>query len=594
MKPEIVKGLEALGFVEPTPVQEKVIPMLLAGRRDLISLAQTGTGKTAAFGIPVIQSIDPGRRSIQAMVLCPTRELCVQVAKDLEEYSRFLAGVSVLAVYGGASIDRQILALRRGVQIIVATPGRLNDLIKRGEADITAIRIAVLDEADEMLNMGFLEEINAILAMTPAEKNTLLFSATMSAEVKSIAGRYMRDPEEVIVGRRNSGADNVRHLYYMVPARNRYPALKRIVDANPDIYGIVFCRTRQETQDVADQLMEDGYGAEPLHGDLSQAQRDQVMARFRRRIVRLLVATDVAARGVDVSDLTHVINYNLPDETANYTHRSGRTGRAGRAGVSVAIIHQREQYRIRDIERRIGKTFERCTVPTGREVCERQLLHQVENITAMEVDGSIESFLPMVREKLAGLDREELIRRLVAVEFTRFIDYYKDAPDLNAMPEKKEKVAWKERDRERGRHMQPRGQERSGGSAERGGRQAGAEQYTRFFINVGRSDGILPERLIGIINQGAAGARIAIGRIELARNFSFLEADSRFTDQVLRAFTHFAVNGKTVRIEVADNRERPAYLDHGAGEGRRPFRPVANGDRGAVNGRWKKARQAGR
>ncbi len=540
----IDKGLSELGFEAPTPIQEKVIPMLLEGQGDLISLAQTGTGKTAAFGVPLVQLTNSGSNKTQALVLCPTRELCVQVARDLKSFARHVLNVRILAVYGGAPIASQIVSLDKGAHIIVATPGRLHDLMRRGSANISSINTVVLDEADEMLNMGFQEEINAILDKTPDDKSTLLFSATMSKDVASIASRYMKNPREIVVGQRNSGAENVCHQYYMVRAKDRYPTLKRIVDVNPDIYGIIFCRTRHETQEVADKLMQEGYMAEALHGDLSQSQRDQVMRKFRNKSIQMLVATDVAARGVDVNDLTHVINYNLPDEIANYTHRSGRTGRAGKTGISVAIIHQRETGRIKAIEKRIRKKFERCMVPSGKEICEKQLVSQIDSIMSHEVDENlIEQYLPVIEENLASLDREDLIKRFVAYEFKRFLEYYRNAPDLNI---KKEKAVKKG---ERRKEKDAKG--RNGNSRSR---------FTRFFINVGKGDGIVPERLIGIINERTKVGNISIGKIELLRNFSFLEADSRFAEHVLHAFNHMIVNGKKVKIEVAQGK-RPAYLD---------------------------------
>ncbi len=564
--PEVVRGLVELGFESPTPVQEKVIPLLLEEEGDWISLAQTGTGKTAAFGIPLVQKIDTGHRKTQALVLCPTRELCVQVARDIESFARHIAKVKILAVYGGARMDTQINALRRGVHIIVATPGRLQDLMNRGAADISAIRTVVLDEADEMLNMGFQEEISSILADTPAQKSTLLFSATMSREVKAIAGRYMTNPREIVIGTRNSGAENVQHHYYMVQARDRFAALKRIVDLHPDIYGIVFCRTRQETQDVADRLARDGYKADALHGELSQAQRDLVMGRFRRKTLQLLVATDVAARGVDVNDLTHVINYNLPDDLASYTHRSGRTGRAGKTGISISIIHQREGWRVKTIERNIKKTFTRCRVPTGREICDRQIMHRIDTMLQETVEHDhIDPLMPALQEKLASFDREELIRRFVALESKRFVEYYRFAPDLNV----NEKSAG-------------RGQKNERNGNRRNDRRRA--RFTRFHINVGKNDGMAPERLISIINQGSRNMNIAVGKIQLMRNFCFIEADSKYSNKVMSVFSRQMINGKKVNIEIAENRGEFSGK-RGAG------RPKAK--RSSAGGRWKKGKRAG-
>ena len=552
VQPQVIQALSELGFTAPTPVQEQVIPVLLRQEGDWISLAQTGTGKTAAFGVPLVQRLDPANSRTQALVLCPTRELCVQVARDLDAFAKYLPGIKTLAVYGGARIDAQINALRRGVHLIVATPGRLNDLLRRGSADLSTIRTVVLDEADEMLNMGFLEEIGAILGQTPDTRNTLLFSATMSREVATIAKKYMTAAKEILVGQRNSGAENVRHLYYMVRAQDRFQALKRVVDLHPDIYGIIFCRTRQETQEVADRLIQDGYRADALHGELAQGQRDLVMAKFRRRNLQLLVATDVAARGVDVNDLTHVINYNLPDDLAVYTHRSGRTGRAGKAGTSISIIHQREGWRIKAIERSIGRAFAHSRVPSGREICANQIMHRISELCEQSVDfAGIEAILPAVTEKLAALDREELIRRFVAREAKGFLEYYAAAPDLDVHENGREKGGEREQNyrKEPGR-----------------GKQWGAEQYTRFQVNVGKEDGVLPQRLIAIINSSAGRQRIAIGKIELLRNLSFIEADSRFSDNVMKAFQRLMINGKQVSIEVAGagNRERSGDRRDGA------------------------------
>ena len=538
--PEIVRGLTELGFEAPTPIQEKVIPDLLHKNGDWISLAQTGTGKTAAFGIPLIQNIDTSLKATQALVLCPTRELCVQVARDIGNFGKYIPEIKTLAVYGGARIDTQINALRRGVHIIIATPGRLKDLMNRRAADISDITTVVLDEADEMLNMGFQEEISAILSETPSQKSTLLFSATMSREVKNIANRYMTDPQEVVVGTRNSGAENVQHHYYMVRAQDRFAALKRIVDLHPDIYGIIFCRTRQETQEVADKLMQDGYQADALHGELSQSQRDLVMGKFRRKSLQILVATDVAARGVDVNDLTHVINYNLPDDLASYTHRSGRTGRAGKKGISISIIHQREGWRVKTIERNIKKTFKRCRIPSGREVCDNQIMHRIDTMLREEIDHSqLEPLLPALQKKLAEFDREELIKRFVAMEAKRFIEYYRYAPDLNVDEKAK-----------------GRGQKNGRDNDRRNDRNRA--KFTRFHINVGKNDGMAPEKLISIINKGSRNSTIAIGKIEMMRNFCFLEADSKFSGKVMTAFSKQKINGRNVQIQVAENRKEPS------------------------------------
>ncbi|MBU0480801.1 MAG: DEAD/DEAH box helicase [Proteobacteria bacterium] len=554
---DILKGLSSLGFVEPTPVQAEVLPLILERRADLVSLAQTGTGKTAAFGLPLIQLTDVQDKKTQGLILCPTRELCMQVAKDLEAFSRYVQGVKVLAVYGGASIEQQIASLRKGIHIIVATPGRLNDLIRRGRVDISGVRYVVFDEADEMLQMGFQEELNAILAETPAEKNTLLFSATMSKGVAAIAARYMTDPVEVTIGRRNAGAENVRHEFYMVQAKDRYLALKRIVDFCPDIYSIVFCRTRQETNDVANKLIQDGYSADALHGELSQAQRDQVMNKFRGKNLQILVATDVAARGLDVNDLTHVINYNLPDDISSYTHRSGRTGRAGRTGISVAIVHMKEHFKIREIESKLSKKFKQCRIPTGVEICKKQLLSLADVVNRVEVDhAQIDPLYAEIAAKFESLDREELIKKFVSLEFNRVLEYYKNAPELNVSDGEK---------REHGRKELRRGD--AAGRADRGGQQ----KFARFFLNIGRRQGLEPQGLIGAINGIPGVGRIKVGKIDIQRNSAMLEADSKFTHQILDVFRDTEINGKTVSIEVAGGTGKQSG-------GRRPGK-VATGPR---------------
>jgi len=531
---DLLKALSTLGFTEPTPVQLQVIPLMLERPVDMVSLAQTGTGKTAAFGLPLIQLTNAKNRQTQGLILCPTRELCMQVAKDLESFAKHVNGLKILAVYGGTSIMDQIRVLRSGVQIIVATPGRLNDLIKRGKVDITGVRYVVFDEADEMLQMGFQEELNAILAHTPAEKNTLLFSATMSKEVKAIANKYMSNPVELTIGKRNAGAENVSHEYYMVHAKNRYLALKRIVDNYPGIYSIIFCRTRLETNDVANKLIQDGYNADALHGELTQAQRDQVMKKFRSKSLQILVATDVAARGLDVNDLTHVINYNLPDETAGYTHRSGRTGRAGRSGTSIAIINMKEQYKIRQIENKIKKKFKQCRVPSGEEICKKQLVGLIDVVKKVEVDHSqIDPLYAEIANKLEQFDREELIKRFISMEFNQFLEYYKYAPDLNVSNSTKKQLGKRE--------------QRPGAPADNSGRK---ERFTRFSLNVGRRQGIMPEGLIGKINGIPGVGRIKIGKINIKRNTAMLEADSKFTPQILDVFQHAEINGKTISIEV--------------------------------------------
>ncbi|MGV1098388.1 DEAD/DEAH box helicase [Thiovibrio sp. JS02] len=545
ISPEIITGLDALGFTAPTPVQEQIIPILLERPVDIVGLAQTGTGKTAAFGIPLVQLSNPALRQTQGLVLCPTRELCMQVARDITAFAKHVPGLRVRAVYGGASIETQLRSLNQGAHIIVATPGRLHDFMRRNAIDLSAVRSVVLDEADEMLQMGFQDELNAILADTPESKHTLLFSATMPKAVAAIAGKYMHDPLEVTVGTRNAGSENIRHVYYMVHAKDRYLALRRLVDITPDMYSIIFCRTRQEVNEVADKLMQDGYNADALHGDLSQSQRDYVMQRFRSRSLQLLVATDVAARGLDVNNLTHVINYNLPDDIANYTHRSGRTGRAGKTGVSVAIIHMRERFRIRDIENKLKRRFEHGQIPSGREVCERQLLHQIETLKKVEVNhAQIAPFLAAIKASLADLDREELIMRFVSSEFNRFLDYYKNAPDLN--------VAEAPKGREARRESPFREQE-----SRFAGKTGERVRFSRFYLNVGQKDGLYPKRLIGQINDGTGAAGIKIGKIEILDNTAMLEADSRFSQQILDVFEGLTINGRQVNVKVVEGSKAP-------------------------------------
>ena len=556
---DILQGLSTLGFTEPTPVQEEVIPRMLEKQMDLVSLAQTGTGKTAAFGIPLIQLINPKKKHTQGLELCPTRELCMQVARDLEAFAKYIPKLKILSVYGGSRIDQQIRSLKKGVQIVVATPGRLKDLLNRRAADLSEISFAVFDEADEMLQMGFQDDLTAILENTPSQKSTLLFSATMPGEVAAISKKYMNNPLELTIGTKNAGAENVRHEFYMVQVRNRYPALKRIVDNSPDIYSIVFCRTRRECNDVASKLIHDGYNADALHGELSQAQRDQVMGKFRCRNLQILVATDVAARGLDVSDLTHVINYNLPDEISSYTHRSGRTGRAGSTGVSIAIVSTKERYRIKSIERKIKKKFKQCSVPTGAEICKKQMLNLMDEVTQVKVDyKQIAPLYEEIAEKLQHLEREDLIKHFVSLQFNKFLGYYKDAPDLN--------VSAKELKQNGGTRKQndPRKSLNT------------SQQFTTFQLNVGRRQGIMPQGIIGKINEIENVGRIKIGQIDILRNSARLEADSRYTSQILKAFQQSEINGKQVSIEVTQsapaskkkfNRKRKPFKHH---KSRRP------------------------
>ena len=514
--PEIRKAIEEMGYENPMPVQEEVIPYLLGNGNDVVALAQTGTGKTAAFGLPLIQKIDVSNRVPQALILCPTRELCLQIAGDLNDYSKYITDLKIIPVYGGSSIESQIKSLKKGVHIIVATPGRLIDLIERKVAKLETIRDVVMDEADEMLNMGFTDSINAILEKVPEDRNTLMFSATMSPEISRIAKTYLRDAKEITIGTKNEGTKNVHHVAYIVHAKDKYLALKRVVDFYPMIYGIIFCRTRLETQEIADKLIQDGYNADSLHGELSQAQRDLVMQKFRQRHLQLLVATDVAARGLDVNDLTHVINYGLPDDVESYTHRSGRTGRAGKTGISIAIMNLREKGKMKQIERILNKKFSVETLPTGQAICEQQLIKLVDDIEKVKVDEEeIEAFLPGIYRKLEWLSKE-------------------DANEKGKDKKEKKKGERPER-RERSR------------KAEKG--------YTRLFINLGKTDGFFPNQVIELINRNLKKERIEVGRIDLMQNFSFFEVIEAQAPKVVRALNKTTYNGRKVVVEVAEENE---------------------------------------
>ena len=528
LKDDILSAIEELGYVQPMPVQEKTIPFMLEQTADLVALAQTGTGKTAAFGLPVLHMIDASQKKVQALVLAPTRELCIQISNDLKGYSKNMRGMRVVPVYGGEDIRTQLKQLDTPPQIIVATPGRLIDLIERGKIELGGINFLVLDEADEMLNMGFKEDIETILQRTPDTRRTMLFSATMPKEIAMIAKRYMKNYEEITIGTKNSGSENVAHIYYVSQARQRYLVLKRIVDLNPDIYGIVFCRTRQETKEVADKLMHDGYNADALHGDLSQAQRDTVMQKFRIRNIQLLVATDVAARGLDVSDLTHVINYNLPDDVEIYTHRSGRTGRANKKGISVSIIHSKEKFKIKDIERMLKKDFEQQQIPNGLEVCKKQLFHMIDRMENVEVnEEQIDPYMAQIMKQLEYLSKEEILKRFVSLEFNRFLDYYKDSEDLN-YHEKNERGS-----RERGE----RGDRAERGDRnDRGERGAKSGKRIRLKINVGEREGINAKRFLGIINDVTNDKSISIGAIEVTNKFTFFDVFADQADKVVAAF----------------------------------------------------------
>lgn len=539
------------------PVQEEVIPYLLGVGNDVIALAQTGTGKTAAYGLPVLQKVNPDDRRTQAVILSPTRELCLQIAGDLKEYSRYIDNLHVLAVYGGSSIESQIRSLRKGAQVIVATPGRLIDLMKRGVAKLDVVENVVLDEADEMLNMGFTESIDEILAGVPAERNTLLFSATMGAEIERIAKNYLHDYKEIVVGSRNEGAENVNHIYYLVHAKDKYLALKRVVDYYPKIYGIIFCRTRMETQEVADLLIRDGYNAEALHGDLSQAQRDLTMQKFRQHRTQLLVATDVAARGLDVDELTHVINYGLPDDVENYTHRSGRTGRAGKRGTSISIIHLRERGKVRIIEKVIGKKFEVGVLPEPQEICTKQLYRVMDELERIEVDETqIAPFLPEIFRKLDWLTKEDLVKRIVSREFGHFLQYYANAPEIE----------------------QPKGgrDDKKGGKTDRPRRERGTSGpreaepgYKRLFINLGKRDNFYAREIINLVNRYVKG-KVDIGRIDLTANCSFFEVPEEQAPEVLKKMAKAKVGDRKVVVDgaeregSADSRDRRKHADRNA------------------------------
>jgi ATP-dependent RNA helicase DeaD len=537
---EILLAIKDLGFEEPMPVQEKVIPLLLGERTDIVALAQTGTGKTAAYGLPLLQQADTANHLPQALILSPTRELCVQIAGDLNDFAAYIDDFHVLPVYGGSSIDGQIKALKRGVQIVVATPGRLIDLMHRKAIKLKEVRTVVLDEADEMLNMGFLDSINEILAEVPEGRNTLLFSATMPDEVAIIARKYMNNPVEINIGNRNSGAENIKHLYYTVHARDKYAALKRIIDFYPSVYGIIFCRTRMDTQEIADKLIADSYDAEALHGDLSQAQRDSVMQKFRMRHLQLLVATDVAARGLDVTDLTHIINYSLPDDISVYTHRSGRTGRAGKAGTSIAIINLKEKHLIRQIEKLIKKPFVAAKVPGGREICEKQLFNMINKMENVEIEHSeIDPYLPVIYRKLEWMEKEDIIKRFVALEFNRFLDYYRNAKDINVYEEK-----GKESGRDNGRSARGRTE---------------VSSFSRLSINAGKADGLYPNNLIELVNAYTPGKRIRIGEITLGKNEGVFEVDQEFAGFLVKALGDADFNGKDITVGFAQGESKVTF-----------------------------------
>jgi ATP-dependent RNA helicase DeaD len=563
---DIVNAISELGFENPTPIQEQSIPVLLTGSNDFVGLAQTGTGKTAAFGLPLLELLDFEEKHPQALILCPTRELCLQITNDLKKYAKNMPNVHVVAVYGGASISDQLREIRRGVQIVVATPGRMLDIINRKAIDFTQVKFVVLDEADEMLNMGFQEDIDSILSTTPNEKKTWLFSATMPAEVRRIAKKYMTDPHELTMGTKNTGNVNIEHEYYIIRARDKYAAFKRIVDFNPEIFGIVFCRTKIETQEIAEALIKDGYNADSLHGDLSQQQRDKVMKRYRERSLQLLIATDVAARGIDVNDVTHVINYSLPDELENYTHRSGRTARAGKTGISISIINGKELGKIRQIERTIGKKFVKCDIPTGFDVVEKQLFALVHKVHNVEVnEQQIEQYIPRIMEEFKELSKEDIIKRFASLEFNRFLDYYKNAPDLNAPVDDRRSF-----DGERSFDRTDRGER----GTDRFPRNGGKSEYTRLFINLGSVDEFNRGDLLGYICNNTKISGRTIGKIDVKGVYSFFEVQHDDVDKVTAGFKGIDFKGREVRIELAGE---GVSTTRGGGEHREGNRPYNGG-----------------
>ena len=560
---DIVNAITELGFEKPTPIQEQAVPVLLTGSNDFVGLAQTGTGKTAAFGLPLLELLDFSQKHPQALILCPTRELCLQIAKDIEKFAKNLLNVHIVAVYGGASISDQLRQIRRGVQIVVATPGRMLDILSRNAIDFSNVRYVVLDEADEMLNMGFQEDINNILSATPDEKKTWLFSATMPAEVRRIAQQYMTKPIELTVGTKNAGNANIEHHYYVIRARDKYAAFKRIVDSNPDIFGIVFCRTKIETQEIAEALIKDGYNADALHGDLSQQQRDKVMKRYRDRSLQLLIATDVAARGIDVNDVTHVINYSLPDEIENYTHRSGRTARAGKTGVSISMVNLKELGKIRQIEKVIGKPFIRLAIPKGEDVVEKQLFALIKRIHDVDVkDGQIDRYFPKIMESFADLSKEDVIKRFASLEFNRFLEYYQNAPDLNVDA--------------RESHSDRKGK------TERFGRGGFKSDYTRLFINLGAVDDFTRGDMLGFICNTTNISGKAIGKIDLKGVYTFFEVENALVDQVFRGFRNVDYNGRPIRVENA-----------GDGRNERKSRGYRNSDAERNGNSFRKREQSG-
>ncbi len=564
VSPKVVQAISELGFVSPTPIQEQSIPVLLKGDRDFVGLAQTGTGKTAAFGIPLLEQIDLRINAPQALILCPTRELCLQIANDLTNFSKHIGNVNIVAVYGGASIVNQLRDIKRGAHIVVATPGRMLDVINRKAINFSEVKFVVLDEADEMLNMGFQEDINSILSTTPDEKFTWLFSATMPAEVRRIASKYMDNPFELTVGTKNTGNVNIEHEYYIVRPRDKYAALKRIVDYNPDIFAIVFSRTKIETQEIAEALMKDGYNADSLHGDLSQQQRDRVMKRFRDRSLQVLVATDVAARGIDVDNVTHVIHYSLPDEMENYTHRSGRTARAGKSGISMALITSKETGKIRQLEKVVGKKFTLAEVPTGFDVCEKQLFSLVHRVHNVEVnDAQIDQYLPRIYAEFTDMSKEDVIKRFASLEFNQFLEYYRKAPDLNAKADESTR-------------------------SERGNMRESSTTHTRLFINLGSVDEFTRGDMLGYICNTGGIRGDKVGRIDIKGVYSFFEVENDVLEQVQTAFKNADYSGRSVRIEISQDGDRRGGGDSGGRGGDRGGRS-SGGSRGGYGGGERKS-----
>ncbi|WNJ18743.1 DEAD/DEAH box helicase [Pontibacter sp. G13] len=595
LKEDIVKAVTDLGFERPTPIQEKSIPHILESDQDLVAFAQTGTGKTAAFSLPVLHKIDPEVREIQALVLCPTRELALQIHRDVESFTKYMP-VRATAVYGGASIEQQIRQIRRGTHMVVGTPGRVRDLLRRGVLNFEGIRFLILDEADEMLTMGFKDELDLILSEVNEERQTLLFSATMPPELDRIASQYMEDPAKITTGKRNMSADTVTHQFSVVHRDDRYEALKRYADIHPGIYGIVFCRTRNDTKEVADRLAHDGYSADALHGDLSQAQRDHVMNRFRKRQLQILVATDVAARGLDIQNLTHVINMGFPDDPEVYVHRSGRTGRAGNEGEAMSILTPRDTRRIRMLERMMKKEFQRLPIATGEEICERQLFHFIDKVKEVEInEEQIANFLPAVEESLAELSREELIKKFVSIEFNRFLEYYDGARDLN----EKRRRGDRDRDRDRRDRYDRRDRDDRG---DRGGRRERFERdrsadFSRFYINVGSKQELDPKKLIRLINDRPEIRKAEIGRIEILRKFSFFELEKRFESEVVDAFNGTDFEGTPIVVEITKDGPKPSShggrSGGGRGRGRGDYRGGRDRRGGGGGGRRRRHQDAG-